>query len=407
MKAEPTIGASRLSRRGVLVAAAGTLFTAACGNGDDENSPGPTTRNSEEIVIGASLELTGSAAAAGTLQERALRLTADRLNEDGVPVGNLRRRVRLVIRDNESDPAVAAQQVTEMITRDNVHALLGGTTSETSMSIVNVAQEQQVPFLSLASSDDILSPLPERTYIYKLTPDASDVARIMAPLIATSGGGNRVAIIAAAGAHGESGVRAIQAFAAPNSLQVVGTQRLPASGGNARGAVQDALAAGPNAVVVWASAPDAGKVALALRTAKFEGQIFFEPTAVADDTVNGANRAAVEGAFAVHPVSLAGSSLTDTTRAELGRRDFVNQYIQTYDGFDGFAPYSSDGLTMIVNAARLARSVDHGRLRVFLETQVMEGIAGSYQFAPINHGGMAQDSLAVFTVSQGAWIRFS
>ena len=47
------------SRRGVLFAAAGTLFTAACGS-DDSDSPGPTTRNSQELIIGASLELTGA-----------------------------------------------------------------------------------------------------------------------------------------------------------------------------------------------------------------------------------------------------------------------------------------------------------------------------------------------------------
>lgn len=405
MKAEPTMGATRLSRRGVLIAAAGTLFTAACGNGDDEDSPGPTTRNSEEIVIGASLELTGAAAAAGTLQERALRLTADQLNVDGVPVGNLRRRIRLVIRDNESNPETAAQQATEMITRDNVHALLGGTTPETSMGIVNVAQEQQVPFLSLAPSDDILAPLPDRTYVYKLTPDASDVAWVMAPLIAAQGG-KRVAVLASAGTHGDSGVRAVQAYAAQSKLEIVSTNRLPASG-DVGPAVREALAQNPTSVVVWASAPHAGQVARALRAANYTGKIFFDPTAVAGDTVNDENRAAVEGAFAIHPVSLAGSSLTDTTRAELRRRDFVNLYIQTYDGFDGFAPYAADGVTMIANAARLARSVDHGRLRVFLETSVMEGIAGSYQFAPISHGGMERDSLAVFYVNQGAWVPFA
>jgi branched-chain amino acid transport system substrate-binding protein len=406
MKAEPTIGASRLSRRGVLIAAAGTLFTAACGNNDEGNSPGPTTRNSEEIVIGASLELTGHAAAAGTLQERAMRITADRLNEDGVPVGNLRRRIRLVVRDNESDPALAAKQASDLISRDGVHAIVGGTMSETSMSIVNVVQEQQVPFLSLASSDDILTPLPERTFVYKLTPDAIEVARLMAPTLVQLGL-RRVGIVVAAGAHGDSGLRAVQAVAAASGLTVTGSGRIPAAGGNVRPAVQDALAGGPAAVIVWAAAPDAGAVAQALRTAGFRGTIFFEPAAVADDTLNDKNRAAVEGAYAVHPVSLAGSSLTDTTRAELGRRDFVNRYIQAYDGFDGFAPYASDAVTLIVNAARLARSVDHGRLRVFLETQVTEGIAGSYQFAPISHGGMEPDSLAVFTVSQGSWVKFS
>ncbi|MEV0721122.1 hypothetical protein AB0H87_41915, partial [Asanoa sp. NPDC050611] len=67
--AKPAIGRAQMTRRGVLVAAAGTLFTAACG-ADESNNPGPTTRGSEELIIGASLELTGPGAAHGVLQER-------------------------------------------------------------------------------------------------------------------------------------------------------------------------------------------------------------------------------------------------------------------------------------------------------------------------------------------------
>ncbi len=152
------IGRTQMTRRGVLVAAAGTLFTAACGT-DDTNSPGPTTRGSEELIIGASLELTGSGAAHGVLQERALRITVDTLNEEGVPVGNLRRRVKMIYRDNGSQPDTAAQQATELIQKENVHALIGGVLAETSLAMVNVAQTEQVPFISLGSSDGITTPL--------------------------------------------------------------------------------------------------------------------------------------------------------------------------------------------------------------------------------------------------------
>lgn len=64
------------------------------------------------------------------------------------------------------------------------------------------------------------------------------------------------------------------------------------------------------------------------------------------------------------------------------------RYIQQHGSFSGFAPYASDAVSLIVNATRLANSVDRGRLRVYLETLVLEGIAASYAFAPIGHGGM-------------------
>jgi branched-chain amino acid transport system substrate-binding protein len=403
--AKPVIGASGLSRRGLLAAAAGTLFTAACGS--DSESAGPNTRGSQELVVGAILELTGPAAASGSLQERALRITADRMNEDGVPVGNLRRRVRLVVRDNGSKPDTAAKQATEMAQRDQVHAIIGGTTAETSQSILQVAQSEQVAFLSLASADDIVFPLAQRTFIYKLTPDAYDVARLMTVSLKDALQAKRVAVLAGAGAHGDSGLAAVLKELDARGLELAAQVRLPASGGNFAAAARTVVNSEPDSVIIWAQAPDSGAAALALQKAGFAGRKFFDPGAVAEETLTGAVAPAVEGGYVVHPKSLAGSTMTDTTRADLVRRDFVNRYIQKYGGFSGFAPYASDALTMVASAARAGRSVDRGRIRVFLETQVAEGIAGSYQFAPISHGGMEADSLAVFTISSGSWQKFS
>jgi branched-chain amino acid transport system substrate-binding protein len=404
--ATPAIGASALSRRGLLAVAAGTLFTAACGSNEDAKNPGPIRRGSEELIIGAILELTGAAAAFGSLQERALRVTVDELNEAGVPVGNFRRRIRLIVRDNGSNPKTAAQQATDLIQRDQVHALLGGTTAETSMAIVEVAQTEQVPYISLASADDITVPLTKRTFIYKLTPDAFDIARLMAPIIA-SRPARTVGLLAQNGLYGDSGVRAVSSALTTRGLDLVANVRLPAAGTSFAAAARAAVKDEPDALIIWAQAPDTGTAARAVRGTGYNGSLFFDPGAVADDTVSEANLAAVTGAYVVHPESLAGSSLTDTTRTDLVRDDFVNRYGQKYGRFSGFAPYASDAVTLITNAARMGRSADRGRIRVYLETQVAEGIAGSYSFAPISHGGMEPDSLGVFTIAQGSWAKFA
>lgn len=46
-----------------------------------------------------------------------------------------------------------------------------------------------------------------------------------------------------------------------------------------------------------------------------------------------------------------------TTPSGLELRRFVSRYIQQYKAFIGFAPYASDGLTVITTAARRARGV--------------------------------------------------
>ncbi|WP_329104507.1 ABC transporter substrate-binding protein [Micromonospora sp. NBC_01699] len=404
--ATPAIGSSALTRRGLLLAGTSTLFLAACGRGDEDDRSGPTGKGPQDLAIGASLELTGAGAALGVLQERALRITLETLNEEGVPVGNLRRKIRLVVQDNGSNPKTAAEQATEMVNRDQVHALVGGTLAETSMSMIAVAQEAQVPFISLAAADEIVLPLPQRTFVYKLTPDASDVARQLARLI-NSQRLEKVTLLAAPGLHGNSGVRAMTGALDTVGVGLNKTVRLPATGADFASAATRVASGKPDGVTIWATAPSSGAAARALRDAGYQGPIFFDAGAVAEETLSTENAEAVEGSFVVHPMALSGSSLTNTTSAGLARRDFVFRYIQEHGSFSGFAPYASDAVHLITAAARLANSVDRGRLRVYLARQVTEGIAGSYAFAPIRHGGMEPDSLGVFTVSRGEWTRIS
>ncbi|MFU8852071.1 ABC transporter substrate-binding protein [Micromonospora sp. SL1-18] len=320
---------------------------------------------------------------------------------EGIPVGNLRRTVRLEIRDNRSDPREAARQATELTRRDQVHALVGGTSAAASMAIVEVAQKLRVPFVSLAAGNDIVLSLAQRTYIYKLTPDAGDVARRMARLI-DSLQVRRVALLAAEGMHGDSGVPAVRNALRDADVALAQTVRLPAAGRSLASAARRAVAGDPDGVVVWGTAPDSGAAARELRQAGHKGALFFDPGAVAEDTLSGANAATAEGAYAVHPACLAASTLTTTTTAELARRDFTYRYIQRYGSFSGFAPYGSDAVQLLAAAARAATSVDRGRLRACLQTQVIEGVAGAYAFAPIRHGAGWSGTRSASTWSAGA-----
>ncbi|SCE75259.1 ABC transporter substrate-binding protein [Micromonospora mirobrigensis] len=406
--ATPAIHPSTLTRRGLLAATAGSLLLSGCGR-DDQGEPrtgGSRAPDNREIVVGASLELSGPGAALGVLQERALRITADELNIDGVQVGNLRRKVRVVLRDNASDPRTAARQARELALSDNVHALIGGTLAETSMGIIAQAQEIRIPFISLAYGDGIVLPLADRTYVYKVTPDSQDVAaRLVRLLVAKKH--RRVVLVAGHGLHGDAGVAAMTRATAAAGVDLARVVRLPRTGQNFRPTLREVADRGPKAIVVWSHAPDTGEAARTLRIVGYRGPLYFDPAAVAEETMQERNLSSVEGAYAIHPISLGGSTLMNTTNAALARRDFAFRYIQLYGGFSGFAPYASDALTLVTDAARASGTVDRGRIRAFLRTQVSEGMAGAYAFSPSRHSGLERDSLGVYQVSRGAWTRVS
>ncbi|MER6596603.1 hypothetical protein ABT214_33075 [Micromonospora purpureochromogenes] len=97
----------------MLTATASSLLLSACGQAQPQDEAEPdrsASPSGPELLIGVSLELTGRGAALGVPQDRALRITLEDLNVDRVQVGNQRRSVRVLVRDNRSDPRLAAQQ---------------------------------------------------------------------------------------------------------------------------------------------------------------------------------------------------------------------------------------------------------------------------------------------------------
>lgn len=394
------------SRRGALTTglglAAGGLL-AAC-NRPSRNGADELPEISGEIVIGANLELTGTGSTFGKLQEQAMQVGAQILNTTGIPFGTRRLRVRLEVADNGGDPEKAAQLSNELIDQGKVSAILGGTTVETGMAMVNVAEQRKVPLLCLNSGDEMTLPLPNRKFIYKLGPNATDVAAVISREVRGRGFAT-VSLLASTDGHGEAGVRAMPRSFTSAGGTVTHTVRLPADGRPFTDAAKQVAKTNPKAVVVWAQAPTSAAAVGALRTAGYTGPVFLDSGGGADETLRGANGKAMDGAFIAHSAVLGGAPVMATTTSGIAARDFIYRYIQQYGSFGGFAPYAADALNLIAVAARRANSLDPQRLRGRLEGGAVEGITGAYAFQPISHGGLEPDALVLFMAHQGAWVR--
>jgi branched-chain amino acid transport system substrate-binding protein len=402
MTRAPLGGLTRRSALGAGIGVAAGVLLAACGEEDETNVADPT--ESGEVVIGVNIELTGIGSTLGKLQEQALQIGVEEINTIGIPFGDIRLRVRLVVRDNGGDPKAAARIATELIDGDKVSAIVGGTTVETAQAMLPVSESRRVPLLCLNSGDAIVVPLPERKFIYQLGPNASDVATTLATELRQAGL-LKVAVLASSDGHGDAGLRALPRALLATDRSLVGTARMPAPGKPFTSAIAEALRNKPAAVVVWSLAPSSAEAVTALRAAGFSGTVFLDPGAGADETISGPNSAAVEGAYIVHPTVLAGAPLMATTPSGRAARAFIYRYIQRYGSFSGFAPYGADALTLLTTAVRRAVSVDPLRVRGRLEAGAIEAISGAYNFRPISHGGLEPDALALFIARQGTWVK--
>jgi branched-chain amino acid transport system substrate-binding protein len=376
--------------------------TAGCGNGG--SSASSDLPRGEDLVIGACVDLTGTAAVAGTAAQRGLQVAVDRINQFGLAVGKSVHQIRLVVRDTASDPTAAKSVAQELIADERVIGLVAAGATATANAIADVAEAASVPLIAAYGTDNTVRPVPQRRFVFKLMPNAADVAGRLVDAISANSG-RKVGLLATADDYGDTGRAAVgTAIGANGGLTLVRSAGLPIGGNDYQDVARLVLAGKPDAVIVWGVAPVPGLAARALRAAGYTGTILFDPGAASDDTMSGDNRSATKGALLVSPSILGGPPPSVTTPAAVAQRDYFDQYTRLYGAFSGLSTYAADALNLLAEGAKRAGSSDRLKIRNGLESIPFDGLAGGYQFSTIDHGGVQADSLGLFRVDQTGWL---
>ena len=105
----------------------------------------------EPIRIGLTLSLTGRYSKLGEMQQRAYLLWERQINEAG---GLLGRPVKVLIEDDGSGPAKAAELYQRLIAEDRVDLLFGPYSSGITSAVAPVADEAGFPLLAAGASSD-------------------------------------------------------------------------------------------------------------------------------------------------------------------------------------------------------------------------------------------------------------
>ena len=136
--------------RGAAVAAvvAALALSTGCGSSSGDSSTGGGGGGGD-VVIGASLPITGSLAVFGPLMQKGYeRAVADVNQAGGIEIDGEKRQVKLLIRDNKSDPTVATDQFRTLAQQDQVALMLGATTPPLTIPLSATADALHVPLVS-------------------------------------------------------------------------------------------------------------------------------------------------------------------------------------------------------------------------------------------------------------------
>jgi len=124
--------------------AASLLLLAAC-----QPKTADTPGGGGDIVIGATIPLSGALASFGSFQKWGYEHAVAEVNAaGGIGIGGVQRQVRLVIRDDKTDANVASSNVDTLVSADRANALLGSCTPPLVIAASLAAERNATPIVS-------------------------------------------------------------------------------------------------------------------------------------------------------------------------------------------------------------------------------------------------------------------
>lgn len=382
----------KVNRSLVLCGLAVVLLAGGC-----QASPGP----SELVTIGADLELSGPAAAIGKVYAQALQLRVEQVNHNGL-LGH--RKLALVIRDNRSDPATSAANISGFITDPSISVMISGACGECIVNSAKAVNEAKLPTIALARPSNVSAPVADRRYIFKLAPNADDDATVLVSELDASGL-DKVAIIAPNDQFGSDTVDALTSKFGRAGLSTVATERVGVGATDLTAAAARVMRAKPTptGVVILAYPPSAALAAKALRAEGYTGRVILGSGAADALFLSGDAAPALDGASLVFTPTLVSDDIIATSPAKSNRAAWFRDYLSTYGSYAAYASFAADAVGLVVEAVNRTNSTDRDQLRAAIETTRLDGLSGPIRLTPANHSGLMPQAMTVLVAANGRW----
>jgi branched-chain amino acid transport system substrate-binding protein len=201
----------RMGARQAAAVALLVLLAASCGKS-------ATSTTDSEIVIGASIPLSGPLAGFGGFQRWGYQHAVDQVNQaGGLLVGGTKRKVRLILLDDKTDPNTTSSNTDTLVSRNNVTALLGSCTPSLVVAGAVVADRNRVPMVTGRAPLEAFKSVKKWRYVWDVFFDEPDLAEAPFKTLQAAGvrTNNKVAIVHDNGPRRRGGRRPALAQAGP------------------------------------------------------------------------------------------------------------------------------------------------------------------------------------------------
>jgi branched-chain amino acid transport system substrate-binding protein len=143
-------GEDKMKKRWTILgglAIAMSIALTGCGGGEKAKPAAQTN----EIKIGGNVEMTGGVANYGNQALSGMKLAFKQVNASG---GVLGKKINLILADNKSEPAEAANATTKLITQDKVSLVMGPIVSSNVLATVKIAEDNKVVVMTPTGTNE-------------------------------------------------------------------------------------------------------------------------------------------------------------------------------------------------------------------------------------------------------------
>ncbi|HEX6117541.1 MAG TPA: ABC transporter substrate-binding protein [Solirubrobacterales bacterium] len=378
----------------LLATAIGSLLAVlalvACG-GDDDGEPAQAEWEGETIEIGSLFSTTGPGAAFGPQQVDGAELAVDEVNEAGGVNGA---ELELTQRDDGGDPKRSADEMTKLVTGDEVLAVLGPTFSNSAAEADPIANEAGTPVLAVSNTGPGIvgdCPYPCDLVFRDSLGEAEAIPANVESFAGDSDARRATVIHPLDDPFGESTAGIAADALDENGIEVTATEVFAPLEAGPQPAIEAAIEARADAIFIAASSAEVAADAIEIaRETGFEGEIL-GGNAFNSPVVGEKAGAASKGARSAAAWIAGNDSMVNTS--------FIGAYEEAYDTEpDQFAAQSYTGLKLLAAAAREA---DLGFDDVGADR---EAIAGALQRVELESPLGRFSFTADHDVSQPIWV---
>jgi branched-chain amino acid transport system substrate-binding protein len=361
---------------------------------------GVATVASAEIRIGSTLSETGPAAFLGDPEAKTLRMLVDKANAAGGINGEP---IELVLYDDGGDPNKARTFATRLVEDDEVVAIVGGTTTGTTMSVIPVVEDAEIPFISLAGAIEIIDPV--KAWVFK-TPhtDRMACAKIFEDM--QKRGLARIGMISGTDGFGASMRTQCLDIAGDYGIEVLADE----SYGPTDADMTPQLTNIRNTSDVQAVLNPGFGQGPSIVTRNYQ-QLAIDLPLYQSHGVASQGFIDLAGADAAEGVRLPGTALLigDLLSDDDPQKPVVTAYAEEYQAaynepVSTFGGYAHDGFAILADAIARAGSAEPEAIRDAIEaTSGLAGTTGVVTMTPEDHLGLDLSAFRMLEIRDGGW----